>query len=253
MTASESLAGSGSDGEPFAVRAGAARDRGSAGHEVAERAGVGGGGDRVAGCVAVEDLELRDRRVAPRVGTGGDESADGGREDAVRDRIDGEREDAGASVDAGAGDDSIVAPRDVLDGAGDGDEDVLRRGAETDAADFAGEDGLDAGGGDALAGGDDAGVGNGARRGLRGGLEEGDDEKNGRHIGWASRLACAGGRERTEFNVSGARGDRTSLPWRGPPFDEPVTGGLAALAEMILKAGFRCDQPTKRVCAIRVH
>ena len=72
--------------------------------------------------------------------------------------IDGESEDTRASVDAGARDDSIVAPRDVLDGAGYGDEDVLRGCAETDAADFAGEDRLDAGGCDALAGGDDAGV-----------------------------------------------------------------------------------------------
>ncbi len=76
---------------------------------------VARGYDRVTGCVAVEELELRDRRVAPRVWAGGDESADGGREYAVRDRIDREREDAGASVDARAGDDSIVAPRDVLD------------------------------------------------------------------------------------------------------------------------------------------
>ncbi len=138
-------------------------------------------GDRVARCVAVEELELRDRRIPPRVGSGGDESADGGREYAMRDRIDREREDAGASVDARAGDDSIVAPRDVLDGAWDGDDDVLRRGAEADAADFAGEDGLDAGGSDALAGGDDTGVGDGARGGLRGGLEGGGDDERSEH------------------------------------------------------------------------
>src|SRR5262249_30658658 len=123
-----------------------------------------------------------DCRIAPRVGAGGDESADGGREDAVGDGVDGERVDAGASVDAGARDDSIVAPRDVLDGAGDGDDDVLRRGTESDAAAFAGEDGLDAGWGDALAGGDDAGVVDLARERQRGDLEEGGDEESGRHI-----------------------------------------------------------------------
>ena len=46
---------------------------------------------------------------------------------AMRDRIDREREDAGASVDARAGDDSIVAPCDVLDGTWHGDDDVVTR------------------------------------------------------------------------------------------------------------------------------
>ena len=90
------------DGEPLAVRSSVSRDRWCTGHEIAERARVGGGGDRVAGGIAVEDLELRDRRVASCIGAGGDESADGGREDAVRDRIDGEGVDTRASVDAGA-------------------------------------------------------------------------------------------------------------------------------------------------------
>ncbi len=154
------------DGEPLGVWSRLSRDRWCSGHEIAERAGVGGCCDRVAGCVAVEDLELSDRRAAPRVGSGGKESADGGRKDAMCYGIDRQREDAWASVDAGARDDSIVAPRDVLDGAGDGDDDVLRGCAEPDTADLSGENGLDAGGGDALAGGDDAGVGDGARGGL---------------------------------------------------------------------------------------
>src|SRR5262249_31202155 len=59
--------------------------------------------------------------------------------------------------------------------------------------DFAGEDGLDAGGSEALAGGDDAGVVDLARGGLRGSLKECGDEENGRHIGRAWRPACTGG------------------------------------------------------------
>ena len=111
--------------EPLAVRAGAQRDRGSARHVVAERTGLGRGGDRVARCVAVEELELRDagfrRALASVVTSRPTEDA----EYAMRDRIDREREDAGASVDARAGDDSIVAPRDAIDVAWHGDHAVF--------------------------------------------------------------------------------------------------------------------------------
>ena len=173
------------DRETSAVGARSCGDCWCARHVVAERAGIEFRRGGIAARVRVEDGKLRDRRATSRVRGGARRRASRPTDDASTRCVVGiyrEGIDAGAAVDARAGEHAVGAPGKPIHGSRYRRPDLVRRLAESHAADSAVEHGLHAGGRDALSRCDHAGVANVALRSwllsdeCSGGNGDGDDE-----------------------------------------------------------------------------